>query len=150
MPTSLAKSAAQQARWEKGKLELIRHWSPRLVASGLTRRDLVRMHAGLEHLVPPQSLIAAGSLGSGVAGLLLGSRRLFLWSLATLAAQLLFIVGGLRLVPAPAQVYRALIVAPALVVSKIVLYVRLLVRRRPTTWARTEREPSAAANPTAQ
>jgi hypothetical protein len=145
VPTSLRASSDQQARWEQGKLELIRHWSPRLVSAGLLRRDPVRLHAGLECLVPPQSLIAAGSVGSAVAALLLGSRRLLVMSLATLAAQSTFVLAGLRLVRAPAAVYRALLLAPALVLGKVALYARLLMGRGPTAWVRTEREVPAAA-----
>jgi len=140
VPTSLRGGSDQQARWEQGKLQLIRSWSPRLVASGLARRDIVRVHAGLECLVPPQSLIAAGSIGSTLAGLLLGSRTLIALSAATIAAQCAFVLGGLRLVRAPAQVYRALLVAPALIVSKVALYARLLGGRGPSAWIRTERD----------
>lgn len=142
-PTSLKGSSEQQARWEQGKLQIIRHWSPRLVLAGLARRDIVRVHAGLEWLVPPQSLIAAGSLGSALAGLLLGSRRLVALSTATLVAQLTFVLAGLRLVRAPVQVYRALLVAPALIAGKVLLYARLLGGRGPTAWVRTERETTA-------
>jgi hypothetical protein len=144
VPTSLRASSDQQARWEQGKLQLIRHWSPRLVWSGLARRDVVRVHAGLECLVPPQSLIAAGSVGSAGAGLLLGSRRLLALSAATLAAQSAFVLAGLRLVRAPLQVYRALLLAPVLVLGKVALYTRLLRGRGPTAWVRTERESPAA------
>ena len=140
MPTSLRGSSDQQARWEGGKLQLIRRWTPRLVLSGLARRDLVRVHTGLECLVPPQSLIAAGSAGSALAGALLGRRRLLSLSLATIAAQLTFVLAGLRLVRAPAHVYRALLSAPALVATKLAIYGRLLGGRGPTGWVRTERE----------
>jgi hypothetical protein len=143
VPTSLRAGSDQQARWEQGKLELIRHWSPRLVWSGLVRRDVVRVHAGLECLVPPQSLIAAGSVASAAAGLLLGSRRLLALSAATLAGQSIFVLAGLRLVRAPAAVYRALLLAPALVLGKVTLYARLLRGRGPTAWVRTEREAPA-------
>ena len=144
MPTSFAGGADQQARWEKGKLQVIRNWSLRLVLSGLVRRDLIRMHAGLEQLVPPQSLIAAGSVGSVLLALPLRSRKLLTCSLATLAAQLLFVVGGLRLVRAPGSVYRALLVAPLLIARKVGLYVRLLAGAGPSSWVRTEREPAGA------
>jgi 1,2-diacylglycerol 3-beta-glucosyltransferase len=144
VPTSLNGSSDQQARWEQGKLRLIRQWSPRLLSAGLAERDIVRVHAGLEWLVPPQSLIAAGSLGSAVAGLVLGSRRLVLLSAGTLAAQLTFVLAGLRLVRAPTRVYRALLLAPALIVRKVALYVRLLGGRGPTSWVRTERMGRAA------
>ncbi len=140
VPTSLKRSTDQQARWEQGKLDLARQWSPQLVFAGIRQRDIVRLHAGLEWLVPPQSLIAAGSLGSALSGLLLGSRRLVLLSLATLAGQLAFVLMGLRTVGAPRQVYRALVLAPALITRKLALYVQLLMGRGPTSWVRTERE----------
>jgi len=140
MPTSFTGSSSQQARWEYGRLQLASRWSPRLVGSGLVRRDIVRVHAGLECLVPPQSLIAVGSLVSTLAGLLLGSRRLVGLSAVTLVAQLGFVLAGLRLLRAPAQVYRALLVAPVLIAGKVMLYGRLLAGRSPTTWVRTERE----------
>jgi cellulose synthase/poly-beta-1,6-N-acetylglucosamine synthase-like glycosyltransferase len=138
MPTALRSSSEE--RWEQGKLQLIRRWSLRLVFAGLARRDIVRVHAGLECLIPPQSLIAAGSVGSAFVGLLLGSRRLVLLSSITLGSQFAFVLAGLRLVRAPLQVYRALLVAPALIVSKMTLYTRLLGGRGPTSWIRTERE----------
>jgi 1,2-diacylglycerol 3-beta-glucosyltransferase len=140
MPTSLRGSSDQQARWEQGKLHLIGRWSPRLLRSGLARRDIVQIHAGLECLVPPQSLIAAGSILSLLAGSLLRSKPLVALSAATLGAQLVFVLAGLRLVRAPAQVYRALLAAPALIAAKVILYARLLGGRGPTAWTRTERE----------
>ncbi|MGO9759951.1 MAG: glycosyltransferase family 2 protein [Solirubrobacteraceae bacterium] len=148
VPARLKGSADQQARWEQGKLQIIRHWSLRLVSAGLARRDIVCVHAGLEWLVPPQSLISAGSLGSALAGLLLGYRRLTQLSLATLAAQVTYVLAGLWLVRAPAHVYRALLAAPVLIAGKVALYVRLLTGRGPTSWVRTEREtPIAAGRP---
>jgi hypothetical protein len=143
MPTSFAVSTEQQARWEKGKLVVVRRWGARLMLSGLRQRDPIRLHAGLEQLVPPQSLIAAGTLGSVLVGVLLRSRKLLGWSLATLAAQSLVVLGGLRLVHAPASAYRGLFAAPMLVWGKIVLYARMLLGRGPTVF-KTEREMSRA------
>jgi hypothetical protein len=144
VPTSLRASSSQQARWEMGKLQLIRRWSGRLVLAGLAKRDPLRLHAGLECLVPPQSAIAIGNLGSALAGLLLGSRRLLALSLFTTLAQATFVLAGLRLVRAPAYVYRALLSTPALVANKLGLYGKLLSGRGPTAWVRTTREPAQA------
>jgi hypothetical protein len=138
MPTALGTSAEE--RWEQGRLDLIRRWTPRLVLSGLARRDLVRLHSGLECLVPPQSLLSAIGLGSVAARLLLGPRRRAFFSLASLAAQAAFVLGGLRLVRAPWAVYRALAIAPSLIASKLLLYARLLRGRGPQAWVRTERD----------
>lgn len=142
MPTSLAASATQQARWEQGKLDMVRGWTPRLLASGLARRDPVRVHAALEQLVPPQSLLVAGSLASSLAGALLGSRALRRVATLTLAGQLVFVLSGLRLVRAPLRVYLALLGAPLLVATKLALYAQLLRRRGPSTWVRTTRPSS--------
>jgi hypothetical protein len=142
MPTSMRGSNRQQERWEGGKLELIRRWAPRLLLGGLARRDVRRVHAGLECLFPPMSLIAAGSAASALGALLLGRRRLLALSLATLAGQLSFVLAGLRLVRAPASVYRALLMAPALIAAKLAIYARLLGGRGPSAWIRTEREES--------
>ena len=144
VPTTARAGADQQARWEQGKLQLVRRWSLKLIAAGVLRRDVVRLHAGLENLVPPQSLIAAGSTASALAGALLGSRRLIALSAATLAAQISFVLAGLWFVRAPLAVYRALLCAPALIATKVALYVRLLRGRGPTTWVRTEREQRTA------
>jgi len=147
VPTSHRESSSQQERWEQGKLELIRAWSGRLLASGLLRRDPQRLHAGLECLVPPQSLLALGNLAGALAGLLLGSRRLLGLSLFSTVAQASFVLGGLRLVGAPAYVYRALLSAPALVLAKLGVYARLASGRGPSGWVRTARQaaPSGAA-----
>jgi 1,2-diacylglycerol 3-beta-glucosyltransferase len=140
VPTSLKASTDQQARWEKGRLELIRRWSPGLISAGLAKRDVVKLHAGLECLVPPQSVIAMGGAGGAVAAAALGRRRLLGLSFAVLVAQAAFVLGGLRLVRAPASVYRALLMAPVLIATKLALYGRLLVGRGPSAWVRTERE----------
>jgi 1,2-diacylglycerol 3-beta-glucosyltransferase len=140
VPISLQASASQQERWEMGKAQLIRRWSARLLLSGLARRDVGRFHAGLECLVPPQSVIASGSSFSLGAALLLRSRRLLGLALLTVLAQATFVLGGLRLVGAPSFVYRALLAAPALALSKIALYARLIGGAGPTAWVRTERQ----------
>jgi 1,2-diacylglycerol 3-beta-glucosyltransferase len=140
VPTTLAASAGQQERWEKGRLDLVRTWGPRLIGSGLARRDPVQLHAGLECLVPPQSVIALGGIAGVVAAVLRGRRRLLALSLLTLAGQAGFVLGGLRLVRAPAAVYRALLMAPVLIATKLALYARLLTGRGPSGWVRTGRE----------
>lgn len=139
MPTSLGASADQQARWERGRLDLMRRWVPRMLAAGVARRDPVRIHAALEPLVPPQSLLAAGGLACAGAGAALRSRRLAGLGLATVAGQSAYVLGGLALVGAPAGVYRALLAAPALVASKLLLYARIAGGRGPSSWVRTAR-----------
>jgi len=140
VPTSMRSSSEQQARWEKGKLDMVRAWTPRLLGTGIARQDPVRIHAGLECLVPPQSVLALGGLLGAALGAGLRRPRLLALSLLTLGGQTAFVLGGLRLVRAPASVYRALLMAPVLIASKLALYARLASGRGPHGWVRTERE----------
>ena len=138
MPTTQGGSGEE--RWERGRLTLLRRWTPRLVRAGIVRRDPVRLHAGLEWLVPPQSLLVALGLASAGVRLAVGPRRRSLISVGGLLGQAVFVIGGLRLTEAPRSVYEALAAAPQMVVAKTLLYLRLLAGRGPKTWVRTERD----------
>jgi 1,2-diacylglycerol 3-beta-glucosyltransferase len=142
MPTSLADAHSQQARWEGGRWYLIRRWTPALLRSGLRQRDPVRVHAAIEPLIPPQSLLLACNVISGLMAITLKSRMgtwLFLFSLA---GQIIYVLGGLMVIGAPRSVYRALAYAPALVLWKLVLWVRIFLGRSPSHWIRTVRPSS--------
>ncbi len=141
MPLSADARGHQQARWEGGKVTLVRHWSPRLLRSGIAHRDLVRLAAGFEHLIPPQSLIAAGSVGCGALASTLKSRRLLVMAMIAALAQVAYVLGGLAAVRAPREVYRALLSLPIVVARQLRLYGRLAVGRGPNAWLRTPREP---------
>jgi hypothetical protein len=127
-PVTLGQSRGQQVRWEAGRLALTRTWLPRLAR----RRDPAALHAAAELLVPPQSVL----LAAGAAAVLPRSTRPI--GLAALAAQAVFICGGLRLVRAPAVVWRALALSPALAVFKL----WLLAQPRPQAWGQTRSRPA--------
>jgi 1,2-diacylglycerol 3-beta-glucosyltransferase len=139
MPTSANGARGQQSRWEAGKATLVRRWTPRLVAAGLRERDAGRVHAGLELLVPPQSLLAAATAASAGAGMVLGRgpRRA---AAGLAAAQVVFVAGGMRRAGVPRAAWRGLALAPALVVGKAGIYARVLAGRGPRSWVRTERD----------
>jgi hypothetical protein len=134
MPTSLRRSSSQQLRWDAGRAALVRAWTPRLLAAAARHGDVVRLHAALEPLVPPQSVL----LALNAAGLVSArTRRL---AFANLLAQAAFVVGGLVVMRAPAPVWRALAFTPVFAAHKLGLLARLAVGRGPTRWQRTERE----------
>jgi 1,2-diacylglycerol 3-beta-glucosyltransferase len=140
MPTSFRASVGQQLRWEAGRIELARRWTPRLLSAGLRQRDLGCLMAGVEVLTPPQSLLLIGNgVLTSVAAALRASTALRL-SLATSLAQAVFVLGGVALVRAPATVYTSLLAAPGLVATKAWIYARVLLHRGPVRWLRTPRE----------
>ena len=139
MPTSLRRSRSQQLRWDAGRAALIRRWSPRLLGDGVRRRDPSRLHAALEPLVPPQSLLLAAN-ATAAALALRGSRAVRWASAANLAGQACFVAGGLALARAPRAAWRALAFAPVLAAWKLVLLARLWVGGAPRDWVRTSRD----------
>ena len=142
MPTSLGTARSQQLRWEAGRADLVRRYTPRLLRLGARRRDPARLHAAIEPFVPPQSLLFAGHAVALLVALPAPGRARRL-ALAAAAAQAMFVVGGLALVGVPVAVWRALALAPALAAWKVALLARLWAGRAPTSWVRTEREPSS-------
>jgi hypothetical protein len=143
MPSSLRASRDQHARWEGGRWALVRDWTPRLLARAVRRRSAASLHQALEPLVPPQSLLAAANVGMAALAFAAGSRRARRLGAANVLAQVAFVLGGLRLVGAPASVYRALLHAPALALARGATWCRVLAGRGPAAWVRTAREPAA-------
>lgn len=139
MPTTLRGSREQQARWEGGKRLMLRGGARRLLQIGLRRRDAVLLHAAVEGLVPSQSMLAAAGVALTVAGRFSRLRWVARSGAAALMAQTLHVLCGLLLAHAPARVYRALALAPLLVVWKLPLYVRVLIGRGPGEWGRSAR-----------
>jgi hypothetical protein len=143
MPESLDGATSQQSRWEAGKLTLVRRWTPRLLAAGARERDPVRVHAGLELFVPPQSLLALSAAAGAAIGTLArlrGPRRL---ALACAAAQAAFVAGGMLRMRAPAAAWRGLALAPALALRKAAVVGRIAAGRGPSGWERTARDRRA-------
>jgi cellulose synthase/poly-beta-1,6-N-acetylglucosamine synthase-like glycosyltransferase len=142
-PTSEA-AAAQQLRWEGGKLHVARAQIPELLVAALRSRRPSLLDAAVELAVPPLGLLAAAALaGTIVAGVLFGADVVPFWSavpwFVALAAIPLYVVLGLRAAHAPASAYRALAAAPALVATKLTRMHRLFTFRA-DSWVRTERD----------
>jgi cellulose synthase/poly-beta-1,6-N-acetylglucosamine synthase-like glycosyltransferase len=123
-PTTLGASRGQQRRWESGRVALILRWLPTLLGRGLRRRDAAQLHAAVDLVIPPQSILLAAAVAAAAR------RPTRPAALANLAAQAAFVTGGLALVRAPAVVWRALAASPALAAFKLTL----LAQRRPQSW----------------
>src|SRR5207248_5819279 len=56
MPVAFGQATSQNARWERGRLHLLRHRVPGLLAEGVRRRSLLRLDAAAEQFIPPLSV----------------------------------------------------------------------------------------------
>jgi 1,2-diacylglycerol 3-beta-glucosyltransferase len=139
MPITFAQATSQNARWERGRLQLLRHHVPGLLAEGVRRRSLLRLDAAAEQLIPPLSVpFALGGLCLAM-GLGLGASLPAKLAALSLGGQLVYLLAGLLLVRAPLSTYFALRHAPVYVAWKVALYGRSLLRTDSMRWIRTAR-----------
>lgn len=138
MPTTVAAARVQRARWEAGRLQLVR----RHLASGLReaaiRRDPVLLEALVSELVfPPLATLAGAVAAAGLARTLATGRPGSAPAQAAMLAA--HAVAGLVVSRASKKTYAALALAPAVVAWKLALKVELARGRGPTGWKRTPR-----------
>lgn len=148
MPTSLGAAKSQRERWESGGFTLSRGAARRLIVEGLRAHDASRVNAGIELLVPPQSLLMAANVAAGAAGFAFGVPAARRAAAFGLAGQAVYVLGGLALVGAPVSVYRALALGPLLSAQNARLYARLVRGWRPDGWVRTQRSPEPSGTAT--
>jgi cellulose synthase/poly-beta-1,6-N-acetylglucosamine synthase-like glycosyltransferase len=139
MPVTFRQASSQNARWERGRLQLVREHVPALLAEGVRRRSLLQLDAAAEQLIPPLSvpvalggacLLASVALGQGVPATL---------AALSLGGQAAYLLVGLAMVGAPRGAYLALGYAPLYILWKVGLYGRALVTTRAARWVRTAR-----------
>ena len=162
IPSTLANSASQHMRWEQGRRQMAKIYNSRLlhrawqeVRSGNLRTAFRFADAMLENLIPPFSILAGLSVGVWVLSIImvgisyqapypasigntLALINLFL-STICLVGQAAYLFTGLRLVHAPAQIYRNLLYVPLLIVWKTWQYILMLTGQQSNNWIRTKR-----------
>jgi cellulose synthase/poly-beta-1,6-N-acetylglucosamine synthase-like glycosyltransferase len=143
MPVTLQQASSQNARWERGRLEMMRKQVPRLLWSGLRRGSWLQVDAAIEQLIPPLSVpFALGAVTLGAA-LLLSNLILTAAAASCLVGYVVYLVMALALVRAPRRVYLSLGQAPLYIAWKVGLYGRSLLGQRSTVWVRTARTPGS-------
>lgn len=153
MPDELEAARSQNARWERGRIDLARRYIPLMARRAVTGpQRLAAADALLDHCTPPLSTLAAvhvGGLAAATFGATLGSRRartLGLLHLAGVGALGLHTVAGLYVARAPLAHYRNLLGAPVQIAWKARLWIRVVVGRERAEWRRTSRNPTGAAS----
>src|SRR4051794_11685447 len=109
MPISYAQAASQNARWERGRLQLLRGQVPGLLWDALRTRSALRLDAALQQCIPPLSVALGGGGFCLLGGLALGTQPAAVMAALSLAGQIGYLLAGLVLVRAPRRAYRALL-----------------------------------------
>ena len=150
MPTTAAQAGSQRSRWEGGRYQLMREKGLPLLREGLRRRSLLLTDCGLDLLCPPLAELAAllvvwaALVGAGARFHILPFASL--WAAAAGTAALgfgVYVLGGLRLSGAGADVYLSLLRAPFYAAWKLALLAArpFAPKKQQAEWVRTERAP---------
>ncbi|MGN6361251.1 MAG: glycosyltransferase family 2 protein [Thermomicrobiales bacterium] len=140
MPASLVAARSQNERWERGRLDALRRYTPHLLHQGLQQRSWAPIDGALERLIPPFTIAGGGAVVLVALGALLGSLAVIVPAGLALLAQGLYILRGLTLLPARSpRFYLSLLWAPVFIVWKFPVYLGAALRRGSTPWLRTAR-----------
>lgn len=139
MPDSLRAAQSQNERWERGRMEMIRRFVPKLLGQALRRRSFLLFDAAIEQLIPPFSVLAGLSLLFGLTVIFMPSPISVGLASFIILGQIIYVFSGLLLARAPRNIYLALLFAPIFIVWKLWLYLRLLLGIKPSSWVRTSR-----------
>ena len=145
MPSTLEASATQNARWERGRIELVGRYVPRLLRRAAEQSGRARVAVVdevLDHLVPPLSVlvVAVGSLSVAELAASLALRRRPRRAALVLPVIVVFhVASGIVLARVPLSVVRSLLHAPRMILWKVRLWSGLLRSGEGMPWVRTAR-----------
>ena len=138
MPTTLAAARVQRARWEAGRLQLVRRHLAGGLQDAAARRDPVLLEAVVSELVfPPLATLAAAIAAAGLTRAVTTGRAGSAPAQAAVLAT--HALAGLFVSRASGKTYAALALAPAVVAWKLAVKLELALGRGPTGWRRTPR-----------
>lgn len=139
MPVSLRQAQSQNVRWERGRMQLLRSYGPRLLREGLLRRDPARLDALVELALPPFSAVTAWVGGWLVLTTMTRAHAARRLTILVLIGQAGYVLGGLRMAGAPPRAYAALLMGPPYAAWKLAIYVQAGLGRHDRRWVRTAR-----------
>lgn len=146
MPETLEDATSQNQRWEAGRAQVAATFVPSLVDAAAAKRHGRRwayLDATLDLTLPPiTSLFALTAVAGGTLRVLARGRIAVAGAalgIGGLVVQVGHTLLALRVVGAPAAVYRSLLMAPVHIAWKVLLLLRMARRNGPDSWIRTTR-----------
>src|ERR1700752_5209321 len=139
MPARAEDAAQQQLRWETGNGELARSQIARLAVRAVRSRDRQCLGAAVELMLPSQTVMSAGTTALLALAVARRDRRLTDAAAATIAAQAVYVLGGLAAASGSRASYRALAHTPQFILHRLRILGRVAGGRGAQSWVRTER-----------
>jgi cellulose synthase/poly-beta-1,6-N-acetylglucosamine synthase-like glycosyltransferase len=147
MPAAQKHSQSQRARWEMGRIPVIRKYAPLLLREGVRRRSFKILDALIDLVMPPvvnMLVVVLLMLAAHVAFELNREPTpvLWMWCAVAMLAEV-HLLAGMIAAGADRDLYKAIVYVPLYAAWKMALYVKLLFRGKPREWIRTTREHQA-------
>lgn len=146
MPVKAKHAESQRARWEMGRMPLIRRYGVPLVREAVRKRSLRLLDACIDLVTPAfvnMLIVSFGMLTMtsllSLVGVKDAQQFIIPWCVVILAG-MVHVLTGLVAVDADRAMYKAVLYFPRYAVWKLLLYVKLLVYGLPEEWIRTYRE----------
>jgi 1,2-diacylglycerol 3-beta-glucosyltransferase len=148
MPLSVCNAESQRARWEAGRLPIVRRYAGRLLRTAFRRFSFRLFDAFVELVTPPlvNLLIVAVMLFLlnvllGALGVAEASQFVLMW-LSLIGLAIFHVIVGLWASGATKSAYKALLHIPRYALWKVLLYAKLVKYGQTEAWVRTTRDPS--------
>ncbi|MBI3110170.1 MAG: glycosyltransferase family 2 protein [Ignavibacteriales bacterium] len=152
MPEEAKNAESQRARWEGGRIPVVRAYAGQLLRTAVRKGSLVYLEALVDLIMPAFVNVLVISLGllfvtTGLAAAgLEGADRFIVPWLCVVSMGVAYVLLGLGAARVERSAYKALFHLPRYAFWKFVLYLKLSVRGRPDQWVRTTREPPKAGS----
>lgn len=143
MASSEKTARSQRQRWEKGRFQLVRASTGRLLIAAWRRRSLLCLDLAFDLIVPPLSYVALNiallGLAAFIVKLLIPSAAFwFFWSAGCAGALLIHVLRGWQLSGIGIRGLAALVHVPGFILWRIWLLLGL--KTKSVEWVRTDRE----------
>lgn len=138
MPQTAEQAETQRERWEGGRYQIIREYTPQLLAAYRNSGRWKYLDAWLDLALPPFTLMVLVVLLSTACGWLLSTDLALTSGMLGIAAIAFYCASALIQTNAPAKVWKNLMAAPLFLLWKIPLSLKLLGNKQ-KQWNRTTR-----------
>lgn len=145
MPIEASNAETQRSRWEIGRIQIIRSYTPKFLYKAMSKRSPAYFDVFVELITPPfvnMMLMVTIIFGAGIILWLLAllpTMHLLMWGLL-LSTGFCYLFIGLYVGGADKALYKSLLQLPLYIFWKLKVYVKALLIGKEKNWIRTTRD----------
>lgn len=145
MPIEPSNAETQRSRWELGRFQIIRTYTPKFLYKAIGKRSLAYFDVFVDLITPPfvnmMFLVLSIFVAGGILWVfkLLPTVHLLLWGLLFITG-LFYLFIGLYVGGADKSLYSSLLGLPRYIFWKLKVYVKALLHGKDNDWIRTTRD----------